>query len=827
MIPPPPTAAELAASREQKAIRRRQKAPPKNPVNSRHLNEFYPQSSQPTPNVPEPTSPKKPTGPTEKPTKDHKLKHPLSIKPMRLKDFLLDGLNLYFKHLRHPSQIPGNDTFSRIYAMGVLPVLIVAMTIIQWGIGILVILVNHTEVGVRLYAKFFQDQISLNDDTDYIDLEGNDEAIRQLTSLEQKSKPSFSYHIANLLLIMSSMAYERNEKLVAEASQILMNVQNQAERERAAKLLEESEQDIDEKSTSQFGMRFAGISELKTLGGPFAGLFYNDEAIVLVFKGTSVLAFNEYLIDVTIQRIDASEFLYGEVHKGFYESLFPDPKPTDDYETDTYDRTNPFNTIMETIFETAQKAKAKTGKPVNLWITGHSLGGALAAMVMARLQMPLHGKDPLMQDEDERNEVQDISRKPNRVHHNNSDNATRGGTAEEAPRTVWDEMLARFSADSDLVVLRDAYSVASPKLGDSGFAATFGRNHAQFCRQSAYKPAYWRLVADKDIVPRMPPGCSADSKNPLDHLLAPCLDCHCCPQKGQRPILFASSSDSDNPVRNLPPHTLDNDTTPPNELATTSLPLSQSNSSQTLSQELDSIKNDKTTSHRSTYPEPPKHLHSLLDYQHIGQLVKVFHSAKVPVAKPSPFETDMSQDVLRKKKNMVEFLEKLEVMRMAWSQQVPSTAAVEAPASGSSNQEKKDEQQELSTRVQQAQKQLQEDMVRARELYNVDEQSLPREPGPFEQILLSFPSLLSHAPTAYQRNLVRARFYFESFPGSEFEERVDQWVQDEIEEEEDAEVEATRDEEEEGVLREDEEELHFTFSETKKAGGFGPVAVEA
>lgn len=89
------------------------------------------------------------------------------------------------------------------------------------------------------------------------------------------------------------MAYERDEKLVAEASKILTNVQNQAERDRAAQLLEESERAIDDKSTSQFGMRFAGISELKTLGGPFAGLFYNDEAIVLVFKGTSVLAFSK------------------------------------------------------------------------------------------------------------------------------------------------------------------------------------------------------------------------------------------------------------------------------------------------------------------------------------------------------------------------------------------------------------------------------------------------------------------------------------------------------------------------------------------------------
>jgi hypothetical protein len=296
---------------------------------------------------------------------------------------------------------------------------------------------------------------------------------------------------------------------------------------------------------------------------------------------------------------------------------------------------------------------------------------------------------------------------------------------------------------------------------------------------------------------------------------------------GQRPVLFDSTSDSDNPVRELPSSTLDNDTTPPNGFATTSLPHSQSSSSQTLCQELDSIKSDKTTSHRITYPEPPKHLHSLLDYQHIGQLVKVFHAARVPVSKPSPFEADMSQDVLRQKKNMDEFLEKLEIMSLAWSQQIPPPVAVEAPTSDSSKKEKKDGQQELSTRVQQAQKQLQEDMVRARELYNVDEMSLLREPGTFEQILLSFPSLLSHAPATYQRNLVRARFYFESFPGAGFEERVNQCVQDEIDEEEDAEVEATREEEDEGVLREDEEELHFTFSEPKKAGSNGPVAVEA
>jgi len=98
------------------------------------------------------------------------------------------------------------------------------------------------------------------------------------------------------------------------------------------------------------------------------------KALNLIILTFFLYELDEYLIDGTIQRIDASEFLYGEVHKGFYEALFPDPMPSDCYDRATYNRTNPFNTIMETIFELAKHIKAKTGKPANLWITGHSLG---------------------------------------------------------------------------------------------------------------------------------------------------------------------------------------------------------------------------------------------------------------------------------------------------------------------------------------------------------------------------------------------------------------------------------------------------------------------
>ncbi|KAG0327954.1 hypothetical protein BG004_002644 [Podila humilis] len=865
---PSTVAAALEAKRKEKEAQRRQAAPAKETVADRHLSEFYPQTKRPPP---EPQPPADDTKTPLPPKKDDKIQEPfLSIKPMKLKNFLLDGLNLYFKHLRHPSQIPGTDIVSRVYAMGVLPVLIVTMTLVQWGIGVLVILINGTKLGTELYQKFFNDQIALFDDADFIDPDGNDEALRQLTSLEIKEKPSFSYHIANLLLIMSSMAYERDEKLVAEASKILTHVCDDQERERAAKLLEESELQIDKKSMAQFGMRFMGISELKTLGGPFAGLFFNDEAIVLVFKGTSVLAFNEYLIDVTIQRIDASEYLFGEVHKGFYESLFPDPKPMDGYESDTYDRTNPFNTIMETIFERAKRAKAKTGKPVNLWITGHSLGGALAAMVMARLQMPLHHMDPLMQSDSQRNGADEASRIP-----------TEKNSAIPSlpqPTTVWDEMLARFSTDHELIVLRDAYSVASPKLGDSIFAQTFAKNHARFCRHSLYKPAYWRLVADKDIVPRMPPGCSVDSRNPIDRVLSPHLKCLSCPPRQAQPVWFSSTTDSINPVREVPPIALESDTTPPNELATTSLPHSSDNSSLTLSQEMNGKEEEEKlhiSYHRQTYPEPSNqhHLHSLLDYQHVGQLVKVFHAARVPVCKPSPFEANMSQEVLRPKTSMDMFLSKLNVMQQAW---IPTEPTIEIAKSDSNNNKNNndngvDDSEVVDTTtttstptptatpvtpqdIDKSSKltQLQEDMARAQELYEVDEVARLREPGPFEQILLSFPSLLSHAPATYQRNLVRARFYFESFPGQGFEDRVDEWVQsrheekekscdiiqvkaeeeeeemekEEQEQDEEEEEEATE-EVEEGILVEDEEELHFIVSETKKMESNGRAEIEA
>ncbi|KAF9279448.1 hypothetical protein BGZ68_007906 [Mortierella alpina] len=744
----------------RKEDRRKRSAPARPPVNRHHLDEFSSQQDLLSHRDVKRQSTE--AGPLGRPRRSttaaapRPLKEPLSIRPMLLSNFLADGLHIYVHHLRHPSQIPGSDIISRIYAMGVLPVLIIAMTIIQQAIGLLVIVVNHTRIGAHYYGLFFDDQIALFDETDYVDPDGNDEAVRQLEDQEPKLRPTFNYHVANLLLIMSSMAYQRDDKLVAEAAKILLDVKNQAQREKAAKLLEESERVIDENARREFGMRFMGISELKTLGGPFAGLFYNDDAIVLVFKGTSVLAFNEYLIDVTIQRVDASEYLFGEVHKGFYESLFPDAKPISEYETRTYDQTNPFNTIMETIFETARISKQKTGKPVNLWLTGHSLGGALAAMTMARLQMPVREGDPLTQD-DEFIPV--------------GDNYVRAPLSQGAlPRTVLQEMLARFSDDQELIHLRDCYSIASPKLGDSEFAKEFAQNQLHFSTQSPYKTTYWRMVADKDIVPHMPPGINVNPKKPNDRIF-PCRFCE------PRPNPWLNREQEQHGLANI------------------SLPHSRNDSSETLCslQEVQEPPKAKKPSNQPPPPPPPKHLHSLLDYQHVGQLVKVCHKPKAPTVGPSAFEPDLSEGVLRKKGETDGLLLKLakitamskarcreddsnESPRKAAAPITPSSSFSDASTTATVSSTAEAESLKQLEAV--TAEQVASDMTKAQALYDVDELSRLRQPTLLEQILLSIPSLLSHAPAAYQRNLVRARFHFKSFPGAAFEKRVGQWLEE-------------------------------------------------
>ncbi|KAF9923983.1 hypothetical protein FBU30_005969 [Linnemannia zychae] len=631
---------------------------------------------------------------------DKPLKEPIQIKPMDFATYLHNGLKEYIHNLRSPSVIPGKGPINKV------------------------------------------------------DPNGTREALEQLSDLKPKDKPSFSYYITHLLLILSTLTYERDDKLVKEASEILEDIENEEQKQRAATLLLASEETIDRKA--QFmGMRFEGISELKSLGGPYAGLFYNEDSIVLVFKGTSVLAFNEYIIDGHIQRVNANEYLYGEVHKGFYESLFPDPLPLDETKHARVNRTSPFNTIMETIFATAMKLREKSNKPVNLWMTGHSLGGALAALTMARLQLPLSPKDPLF----EGYPADAITELLHDEHGN--------------PRTVFQEMLARFNSShsgtasssssttgshrsslkshfgffshfgfhshhhkkeaDDLVILRDCYSFASPKLGDTAFAKEFNRHQIHFMTKSPYKPIYYRVITEKDIIPMMPPSCNTDPDD-LRERLFPCVNCPKPP-----------SSLSDTPAQH----------TQHSSLSSTKKPSYGAIES----------KHYTTDEEAATLLEKP--MNSLLDYKHVGQMIRLFNSPIRPLTKASDCQTDLCGEVQRSDQELSELLKSIQETVLVQQATQANTPNANPPKTRQGLFRRK-RAQETAFCAQEVEK----EMELAKIKYDLDQESRLRMPCTGERIMLKFPFVISHSPATYQRNLVMARFYFESFPGTDLEQRL-------------------------------------------------------
>ncbi|CAB4411129.1 unnamed protein product [Rhizophagus irregularis] len=117
---------------------------------------------------------------------------------------------------------------------------------------------------------------------------------------------------------------------------------------------------------------------------------YNDDNIytfediehkirdMIAFKGTTPTNFAEWLGNLTFQCVDARNYLFGQVHRGFYNYLFP-------LDEESAGKNYPCQKIIESINCKATTLKNMNGRKVNLWITGHSLGGALATLFYARL----------------------------------------------------------------------------------------------------------------------------------------------------------------------------------------------------------------------------------------------------------------------------------------------------------------------------------------------------------------------------------------------------------------------------------------------------------
>lgn len=275
---------------------------------------------------------------------------------------------------------------------------------------------------------------------------------------------TFDLSIAQTFVLLSSLIYERDTRKVKDAydlytaskkaasaagsSSTSPALEAQAENiieSRMKELLWESEARIRQIAES-WGLHFAGVSELKSLGGPFCGIFWSEAAnfIVVAFKGTTPTNYEEFLVDATFQRTDARSFLFGCVHEGFYESLFSTSGFGDQ------DVRDPYGAILAAVRSKAAQIQEQLGtnEPVQLWIAGHSLGAALSSLLFARwLKSP-----------------SDLGRR---------------------------------------LVLRDAYVIGTPAVGDSDFASTFASHSNQPVTRAS---TLFRIINKSDIFSRLPPG---------------------------------------------------------------------------------------------------------------------------------------------------------------------------------------------------------------------------------------------------------------------------------------------------------------------------------
>jgi hypothetical protein len=192
----------------------------------------------------------------------------------------------------------------------------------------------------------------------------------------------FNLDMAETLLILSTIIYEQDTRKVRDIYSKLKRCNSYPEIAEIANKCYDAHESIHKKA-KLFGLEFQPLSELGCLDSLFAGMFWSkskqDNFIVVTFKGTTPTNFIEWLSDFLFIRMDASQFVFGEIHKGFYDNFFP--KKLGDNKT-----SYPAHRMVETIRQKANEIYQRNGSKdkVNIWVTGHSLGAALAQVFYAR-----------------------------------------------------------------------------------------------------------------------------------------------------------------------------------------------------------------------------------------------------------------------------------------------------------------------------------------------------------------------------------------------------------------------------------------------------------
>lgn len=105
--------------------------------------------------------------------------------------------------------------------------------------------------------------------------------------------------------------------------------------------------------------------------GAQAYIFSNKDDCVVACRGTEPTEWNDVKADLKLIKVPAETV--GEVHRGF-------KKEVDD--------------LWPTMMPVVKKLGAKQTHHVDIWFTGHSLGGAMATIVASRLYLDIDCPDP-------------------------------------------------------------------------------------------------------------------------------------------------------------------------------------------------------------------------------------------------------------------------------------------------------------------------------------------------------------------------------------------------------------------------------------------------
>lgn len=138
---------------------------------------------------------------------------------------------------------------------------------------------------------------------------------------------------------------------------------------KAAQLTYANNEDIVKNRLAEWGLPESYLFDKKDTQGFIAS---NDEAIIVAFRGTEPAELKDWMTDLNVWLEPGPR---GEVHGGFQKAL---------------------NLVWDEIWEQINLYQERTGNGPrltgpgkSLWLTGHSLGAALATLATARLRLEL------------------------------------------------------------------------------------------------------------------------------------------------------------------------------------------------------------------------------------------------------------------------------------------------------------------------------------------------------------------------------------------------------------------------------------------------------